>query len=157
MKNYKLETELVLKKLAIYQEIEQITDTMSIQNIDQLIDSVQKREKLIMRAEIIDDSLFEYTDKDINLKNALNIDCKLDDLNDELKFIYETSFKIKAIINRLLRNEGVIREYMEFQKDSLLQKIESLNQSTTSVASKYSMGLQTAVPPTNNSKKSRFI
>lgn len=157
MKIYNAEYTLLSEKLNVFKELEVITESMCILDVDNIIKAVESRERLLENIFKIDAELLVFFEKDQKLSDCVNLVSSRLDLSDELLAMYDLSFKIRGCVNRIRKNENQIREYMQFQKDQILSKIESLNQSASSVANKYHSGVQTSRTNSLNSKKNRFI
>lgn len=157
MKKYNTEFTLLVEKLNYYKEIEEITSQMSILDVDDILISLKKRETLLNKSAKVDKTLSELLEKNSFLKDVINSNCRRQDLDDELRSIFDLSFSIKAIINRLQKNENLLRDHLELQKKQVLAKIEKLNKSPDTVAVKYNTGVQTLHNNPTSIKKNRFI
>lgn len=157
MKIYNDAYLLLEKKLQLFMEITQITDTMITLDADGLFDAVNQREQILAQIQAIDNNINNLSLENSLLLDSINNTCSKDSLSSILQDIYDISFKIKGLITKLVRNEESIRVYIENEKQEILDKIQNLNQSSNSVASKYSQGVQTSQQNIANSKKNRFI
>lgn len=158
MKKFHTEFNLLTQKLNLYKEIEDLSQQMpSLLDADELITMFEKRHKLLLDVKKIDNTLTNLLETQPLLKDTINIEAKRQDLDSDYRSIYDLSFKIKGIINRVVKNDHLIRDHIEYQKEQVLSKIKNLNQSPETVAVKYNFGVQTSQSNYNSSKKSRFI
>ncbi len=77
-------------------------------------------------------------------------------ISNEQKELLEEALRIKAIANRVLKNEDSIRIRIENERDSMLKTIENLNHSSSTVAKSYMRSVETGIPLRDTNKKKKI-
>lgn len=70
--------------------------------------------------------------------SAANHDCDRRQLDPELGKIYDASLGAKSVANRIVENDGMIRQRIAYEREQALEKIKEINNSSASVAGRYS-------------------
>ncbi len=143
MSNYIALLALLSQKQALFLEIEEITSHMSLQEVDALVESMERRGNLLNIIADLDIQLKESCATDNLLQQAINHECRKTDLPINLAPIYDLSLSIKGIIMRIGNNDETIRIHLDFEKERILSKIQQLNQSSGVVADRYHRSMTT--------------
>lgn len=133
--------QLLEEKKDLFLEMEQVSEKMLSMNADELGEACSQRQKILDQVQEIDRVLKNICREDEDARRAMNHEVQPQDQEDDLKALYEMSFSVKAVVNRIVREEEARRNHIEQERDVIKHKIEELNQSGTSVAKQY---LQTA-------------
>lgn len=134
---------LLARKKLLFLEVEEVTSDMCVLSIEDLVIHTDKRGRLLEEISKIDEEIKLLCDNDTALWDALNHICGRQDLPDELAELFDLSLSIKAVINRILKNEDNIRLHLISEKQRVVEKMENLNMSGTSVAERYHRSVQT--------------
>ena len=144
---------LLLAKQELFLEVERITNEIFDVSLDSINPLLETRGKVIEQVIFIDDKIKVLIGGDEYLRSVLNCTCDMSDLSDELKELVEESLRAKAVANRIIKNEDSVRLRIENERDSMLDKIENLNQSSSTVAQSYKRSVETGIPQKISSKK----
>ncbi len=125
------------EKTAILSEIEKITDSMAVVPQEELLACTEKRGELVDKIKIIDDKLREFAGMDNDVRNVLNNVCEKDDLTPELSKIYIEVLAVNAVLNRINSNDDVIKNRIQYEKEKILNKIQTFNQSGEAATQRY--------------------
>ncbi len=157
MTNYSEVTTYIEKKLELFENLELISESMTLLEVDELLVCIEKRGVLIEEIELVDNKLKDACLSDENLKASLNHTSSRDSFDAQLKNIYDISLKIKAIANRMLQNDENIRQHMAFEKERITTHIEKLNGSSTAAAGKYNKSIKSVVKNPQGVRKTKWI
>ncbi len=157
MAKHKMVIALLSNKCGLMKELEQITEVMSVQQVDELAHSVEKRAEIIDNLKSIDLDLQAVCTNDIALLSAINHTNSRDALSEDLQEVYDLSFMIKSSAHRISNNDEHIREHMMYEKNRVMKNIESLNKSGTSYAGRYHKSVQTGVGNRFPTKKGKLV
>ena len=133
--------QLLEEKKELFLEMEQVSEKMLLMDADELAQACSQRQKILDQVQEIDRVLKGMCQEDEEARLVMNHEVQPEAEDKALKALYEMSFAVKAVVNRIVREEEARRNHMEQQRDAIKYKIEELNQSGTSVARQY---LQTA-------------
>ena len=125
------------EKIALLNEIEKITDSMAVVPQEELLACTEKRGELVDKIKIIDDKLREFAGMDNDVRNVLNNVCEKDDLTPELSKIYIEVLAVNAVLNRINSNDDVIKNRIQYEKEKILNKIQTFNQSGEAATQRY--------------------
>ena len=125
------------EKTALLSEIEKITDSMAVVPQEELLACTEKRGELVDKIKIIDDKLREFAGMDNDVRNVLNNACEKDDLTPELSKIYIEVLSVNAVLNRINSNDDVIKNRIQYEKEKILNKIQTFNQSGEAATQRY--------------------
>ncbi|MBE6752230.1 MAG: hypothetical protein E7556_06860 [Ruminococcaceae bacterium] len=125
------------EKTTILSEIEKITDSMAVVPQEELLACTEKRGELVEKIKIIDDKLREFAGMDNDVRNVLNNVCEKDDLTPELSKIYIEVLAVNAVLNRINSNDDVIKNRIQYEKEKILNKIQTFNQSGEAATQRY--------------------
>ncbi|MFB0920110.1 MAG: hypothetical protein QMB62_04400 [Oscillospiraceae bacterium] len=158
----KMENSNALKKLLcereeLFSEVEKITNDIFEAPADIINALLETRGSTLEKASIVNEKISAITEGDEYLKSVLNCSCDISGLSEESKELFEQALRIRAIINRILKNEDCVRLRIESERDSLLGKIENLNRSSKTVAESYKRSVETALPHGFGDGKSKNI
>ena len=133
--------QLLEEKKELFLEMEQVSEKMLLMDADELTQACSQRQKILDQVQEIDRVLKGMCQEDEEARLVMNHEVQPEAEDKALKALYEMSFAVKAVVNRIVREEEARRNHMEQQIDAIKHKIEELNQSGSSVARQY---LQTA-------------
>ena len=136
---------LLQEKRERYSRFEQVTNEMMMLSPDEFQKGMDTREALLNDIKQIDAQITQQCCDNTPLRQVLNAQCDRDGLPEDLAQIYDVSMSVRAIMNRILKNESILQTYIEDQKILILEKIQELNNSSQSVADKYHRSLEGAV------------
>lgn len=125
------------EKTEILSEIEKITDSMAVVPQEELLSCTEKRGELVNKIKIIDDKLREFAGMDNDVRNVLNNACEKDDLTPELSKIYIEVLAVNAVLNRINSNDDVIKNRIQYEKEKILNKIQTFNQGGEAATQRY--------------------
>ena len=125
------------EKTEILSEIEKITDSMAVVPQEELLACTEKRGELVNKIKMIDDKLREFAGMDNDVRNVLNNVCEKDDLTPELSKIYIEVLAVNAVLNRINSNDDVIKNRIQYEKEKILNKIQTFNQSGEAATQRY--------------------
>ena len=125
------------EKTGILSEIEKITDSMAVVPQEELLSCTEKRGELVNKIKIIDDKLREFAGMDNDVRNVLNNACEKDDLTPELSKIYIEVLAVNAVLNRINSNDDVIKNRIQYEKEKILNKIQTFNQGGEAATQRY--------------------
>ena len=125
------------EKIALLSEIEKITDSMAVVPQEELLACTEKRGELVDKIKIIDDKLREFAGMDNGVRNVLNNACEKDDLTPELSKIYIEVLAVNAVLNRINSNDDVIKNRIQYEKEKILNKIQTFNQGGEAATQRY--------------------
>lgn len=157
MTDYTAVSALLAQKKQLFLELESVTADMSLYQVEELAECMEKRSRLLQQVEQADDELRLICSADEQLRQVLNNQCSREELSPTLAALYDASLSIKAVVNRMMKNDDAIKEHLEYEKQRITQKIEELNQSGAVVADKYYRSVQTAINRPLGSGKDRMI
>lgn len=157
MTDYTAVSALLAQKKQLFLELESVTADMSLYQVNELAECMEKRSRLLQQVEQIDAELKLMCITDEELRQVLNNRCPREGLSPQLSALYDASLSIKAVVNRMMKNDDAIKEHLEYEKQRITQKIEELNQIGAVVAGKYYRSVQTGVPRPIGAGKDRMI
>lgn len=137
---------LLSDKRDLFLEMEEVTSAMCLQQVEQIAESMDRRSRLIERIDLVDASLADLCAGRDWVRAAMQHTCDRDGLPQELGEVYDASMAVKAVVNRIVRNDDAVKAHLEFEKQRVLQKVEELNRSGTAVANQYYQSVKTAIP-----------
>ena len=143
MNTYIEPLQLLNRKKNLFLQLEEITGSMTLLEVDELLTCIEQRGVLLTEVADIDATLHAYYLTDPMLKSAISHSCTKNDLSPALCDLYDISLTIKSIVNRITLNDGNIRLHLKFEKERILSNIEKLNKGGTGVADKYHRSTQT--------------
>ena len=125
------------EKIALLSQIEKITDSMAVVPQEELLACTEKRGELVDKIKIIDDKLREFAGMDNDVRNVLNNACEKDDLTPELSKIYIEVLAVNAVLNRINSNDDVMKNRIQYEKEKILNKIQTFNQGGEAATQRY--------------------
>ena len=137
MQTYAEPFSLLCHKKDLFFQLELLTEHMCLQDVDALVDTMEKRTIIFKEIESLDILIKTFTNDDHKLRQALNHEFPKNTFDTELAMLYDLSLSIKACINRINQNDDHILLHMDFEKQLILGKIEKLNTSGAVAANKY--------------------
>ena len=146
MNNIQELKQLLSEKEMLFIEVEKITDEDFEAPVDIINALLETRGVALEQVNRIDEILNPLVEGDEHLKSVLNCSCDISALSGERQELFEQALRIKAIVNRIIKNQDSIRQKIERERDSLLQKIETMNSSSKTVAESYKRSVDTALP-----------
>ena len=147
---------LLHKKQELFLDVEAITNEINEFSIDRITELLEKRGEALEQVVLIDNQIKMIVGDNDKLQSVLSCTCEISELQGEPKELFEEVLRIKAIVNRIIKNEDIIRLKIESERDSLLNKIETINSSSNSIAESYKRSVNTGFSQGNigNTKKS---
>jgi organic radical activating enzyme len=142
--NQKLK-QLLSEKEMLFIEVEKITDDIFEAPVDIINVLLETRGNALEQVNKVDEKLNPLIEDDEHLRNVLNCSCDISGLSGESKELFDQSLRIKAVVNRIIKNQESIRQKIENERDSLLQSIENMNNSSKTVAESYKRSVETAL------------
>lgn len=125
------------EKTKLLSEVEKITDSMAVVPQEELLACTEKRGKLVDEIKLLDDKLREFAGMDDGVRSVLNNFCEKDDLTEELSKVYVEVLSVNAVLNRINSNDDVIKNRIEYEKEKILNKIQTFNQSGEAATQRY--------------------
>ncbi len=125
------------EKTKLLSEVEKITDSMAVVPQEELLACTEKRGKLVDEIKLLDDKLREFAGMDDGIRSVLNNFCEKDDLTEELSKVYVEVLSVNAVLNRINRNDDVIKNRIEYEKEKILNKIQTFNQGGEAATQRY--------------------
>ena len=146
MENFDRILDLLKEKLEIFLTIEKLTNMMFTSSVDELSDILADRGDLLQKAVLIESEINKEVYDKACIKGVLNNTKDISKLSDELLKIYDASMRVKAVLNRLNKLEKDVQLRLENERDMILERIESMNSSSNSVAGNYKRTVQMGFP-----------
>ncbi len=141
------------EKTKLLSEVERITESMAVVPQEELLTCTEKRGKLVDEIKLLDDKLREFAGMDNNIRSVLNNFCEKDDLTEELSKVYIEVLAVNAVLNRINKNDDVIKNRIEYEREKILNKIQSFNQSGEAATQRYYKSVHgTSFTPVNVSR-----
>lgn len=137
---------LLSEKRDLFLEMEEVTSAMCFQQVEQIAESMDRRSRLVGRIDMLDATIRDLCAGRELVQACIHHTCDRDGLPQELGEVYDASMAVKAVVNRILRNDDAVKSHLEFEKQRVLQKVEEMNRSGTSVANQYYQSVKTAMP-----------
>ena len=105
----------------------------------------QELEACVLRGELIVEKLKELDGKLGGLlrqngaaaMSAVNHDCDRGQLDPELGRLYDAALEVKAVANRIVQNNSVIKERIALEREKALEGIRDVSKRSASVAGRY--------------------
>ena len=157
MNHYFQASHLLTRKKNLFLQLEEVTGNMSLLQVEELLISTEQRGLLLEEINELDMELKAYYLQDPLLKSAITHSCNKSQLPPQLAELYDISLTVKAIANRILKNDENIKIHLNFEKERILSKIQQLNTSGDVVASKYHRSVQTGRSNPLGVSKNKFI
>ena len=148
---------LLERKYKLFLEVERITDEMNESHIDKITELLEIRGETLEKVIELNNQIKSIIAQDESLRSVINCDCEMNSLKGELKELFEESLRVRAIVNRIIKNEDDIRFKIESERESLLNRIETMNASSTSVADSYRRSVKTGLPQEFSNNKDKTI
>lgn len=158
MNIYEQVTLLLKEKKIIALELEELTNKLCSQNIETLPNVSKAHGIACEKIKNITQEISDLCKDDIELRNALNHVSDKSDLSLELDRLFDLSFSIKTIANRISKLDAIVTLHLESEKSRIVSSIEHLNSEDVSTkASKYQISAATV--PTNKhlDQKSKWV
>ena len=125
------------EKTKLLSEVERITESMAVVPQEELLACTEKRGKLVDEIKLLDDKLREFAGMDNEIRSVLNNVCEKDDLTEELSKVYVEVLSVNAVLNRINSNDDVIKNRIEYEREKILNKIQSFNQGGEAATQRY--------------------
>ena len=125
------------EKTKLLSEVEKITESMAVVPQEELLACTEKRGKLVDEIKLLDDKLREFAGIDNEIRSVLNNVCEKDDLTEELSKVYVEVLSVNAVLNRINSNDDVIKNRIEYEREKILNKIQSFNQGGEAATQRY--------------------
>lgn len=148
---------LLQQKVTLFKQVEIITNDILEAPIEDINMLLETRGNVLEQVVQIDDYIKLQVEGDTQLKSILNGSCDMSALSGEQKELFEEALRIRAVVNRIIKNEDSIRLRIENERDSLLEKIETMNSSSKTVAESYKRSVETAIPQDFGSSRNKTV
>ena len=125
------------EKTKLLSEVEKITESMAVVPQEELLACTEKRGKLVDDIKLLDDKRREFAGMDNEIRSVLNNVCEKDDLTEELSKVYVEVLSVNAVLNRINSNDDVIKNRIEYEREKILNKIQSFNQGGEAATQRY--------------------
>lgn len=143
---------LLKEKKELLLQIERVTNIMKDAPAEELMDLFTERGELLERAQSLGTEIARYAEKNEEYKAALSSEASPNALSAEAKEIFEASLGVKAVANRVTREDEAVLDHIKSERNKLLDKIKELNSSGAAVAGSYRRSVQTGVIPKSIAK-----
>ncbi len=137
MTDYTRLCELLNKKKKLFFELEAVTDGMVGASVEEIEAAMEKRADIFSAIEATDKEISNAVKNDVEAKAAIDSKGSGEGLSAPLAAVYNGSLAVKAVANRILQNEAMVRKHIEAQLEKLRETIAELNTSGESTAEKY--------------------
>lgn len=128
---------LLSRKKELFLELEEVTANMCILPLEELSLCTDKRGTLLDKIQTTDLEIKALCSQDRDIVAALNNTCEREGLSGELGALFDASISVKAVVNRIIKNEDSIRMHLTMEKQKIAEKMEELAHSGEAVAEKY--------------------
>lgn len=128
---------ILAEKRDLFLACERATEEMCICPTEEMETYTAQRQEHLERARAIDDRIKVLSEGDETLQAALRNTCDRGGLPAHLSVVYDTALAVKAVANRILQNEEIVRQRIELEKERLLDKIYDINVSSSATAARY--------------------
>lgn len=145
MEAYSKAVELLGSKKEHFLQIEVLTESMKTAPLEELLVVFEQRGEILKLVEDLDKELGLLAKSAPCIKDALNNAAPPLASDKKLAVIYKLSLDIKAAANRILKTDPEILQRVENERKQLLERLEEMNNSGSSVASSYMRSVQTGV------------
>ena len=148
MKELEQMLDLLEQKKSYFLHYEKEMESLPLLPVDELEDCIQRGEVIIKKIQELDGKLSQLAQQGGALaRSAINNECDRGQLSPDLGRLYDASMGVKAVASRILKNDGMIRERIEYERDKAMESIKDINQRASSVAGRYQRTTQTGTFP----------
>lgn len=148
MKDLEQMLDLMEQKRVYFLHYEKEMEDLPLLPAEEMEACLERGANLIKRIEELDGRLSRLIQQEGPLaRSAANHECDRDQLTPELGKLYDASLNVKAVANRILRNDGLIRQRIAYEREQALEKIKEINSRSDSVAGKYQRYTRTGSAP----------
>jgi len=148
MKNLEQMLDLLEQKRLFFLHYEREMEDLPLLPSEEMEACLERGANLIKRIEELDGRLGQLIQQEGPMaRSAVNHECDRSQLTPDLGRLYDASMSVKAVANRILRNDELIRQRIAFEREQALDKIKELNSRSDSVAGKYQKYTQTGSRP----------
>ncbi len=145
------------EKYACFLSLEELSIPMQYETVGVLEELMIKRGELFEKISQIDAKLHQLTQNDEYCRRVIALRVSRKDISLNLRNIYHMSLQCKLSVNRLLKNEDVIRLHLENEKQRVMEQVKELNQNGSNLAARYHFSVQTGKNRTVSTLKNRLI
>jgi hypothetical protein len=146
MKDLERMLDLLEQKKAFFLHYQKEMEAMPFLPAEELEPCVQRGALIIQKIEELDGKLNQLIQQNGPLaRMAVNHACDRGQLAPDLGKLYDASLNVKAVANGILKNDGLIRERLAYEREKALEDIKGINSRASSVASRYQQSAQTGV------------
>ena len=157
MENIEKLVTLLVEKRDIFLKVEELSNMMLTSPIEEILDIQADRGQLLQQAVKVQDEINKEVSIDKSVKDILNNSCDMSNLSENMARLYEASMRVKAVINRINNLEVDLRTRLEGERSDILDKLESMNKSSNSVAGNYKRSVQMGVPQISLFEKEKSV
>lgn len=136
---------LLREQLALFLEVEDISDKIILKEPEELPQLLELRGELIEKASTIKKKIDTLCEAEPLLLDVLRAVGDMSNLSDESSRVYEASMRVRAAVNRISKMDAEVYLKIEREKNAALEQLEALNSSMKSVAESYRRAAQTGV------------
>ena len=146
MKDLDQMLDLLDQKKVFFLHYEKEMEALPLLPVEELEPCVQRGAILIKKIEELDGKLSQLIQANGPLaRSAVNHDCDRGQLDPELARLYDASLSVKAVANRILKNDDMIRQRISYERDKAMESIKEINTRSASVAGRYRQSAQTVL------------
>lgn len=131
------------EKYACFLTLEELSIPMQYETVGVLEELIIKRSELFEKISQIDARIHHLTQDDDYCRKVIALRVSRKDISLNFREIYHMSLQCKLSVNRLLKNEDVIRLHLKNEKQRVMEQVKELNQNTSNLAAKYHSSVQT--------------
>ena len=148
MKDLERMLELLEQKRLHFLEYEKEMEDLPLLPVEEMEACVERGGVIIDKVKELDDRLNQLLQENGPLAlSAVNHDCDRGQLDGALGKLYDVSLGVKAVASRILENDGMIRQRIEYERDLAMEKIKEINTQASSVAGRYQRSTETGARP----------
>lgn len=131
---------LIREKYEEFLSFEHQTERLLSCDIDEIENCMQQRQCCMDSISNIDNQLLQLAGMTLYPEltaSVLKLKCNRDELPEELKCVFDSTLEVFSVVNRIIEMDKQVNIRVEAEKERLLEKIKSNNQSMHAHASKY--------------------
>ncbi|MCL1804916.1 MAG: hypothetical protein FWG28_02775 [Clostridiales bacterium] len=140
--------DLLEQKRVYFLHYEREMEELPLLPTEEMEDCLERGASLIKKIEELDGRLNRLVQQEGPMAlSAVNHECDRGQLSPDLGKLFDASMGVKAVANRILQNDGLIRQRIAYEREQALEKIKEINNRSDSVAGKYQRYTQTGSAP----------
>jgi len=132
-------------------------ETLPLLPTEELEACIQRGDVLIEKLKELDERLVRLArENGAAVMSTLNHECDRGLIDADMGKLYDAALEVKAVANRIVNNDGVIRERINHEKEKAMEGIKDINAQSARVAGRYRQTTTTGTRP-ESEWKSRNI